>query len=99
MMNTTELLDRAYELGYSACEKGKKKVPALDIEFDLFCADTKGEWSGTLAYIELLEQWNAGFDYHTDEDVAKLFPDDDYFQAKIKTKQHREVKHLAKFGA
>lgn len=86
---TTELLERAYDAGYNACKNNVLRAPAMDQVYrDLINGFKVGEGANLLA-----DEWFKGYEERNDEDVAALFPEDEYFQAKVKRKAHRSAKH------
>jgi len=75
-MNQEELNAKAFSLGYEASKHGFKRVPALDGKL---CEMIKGQSN----IIKILDSWLAGHQRFNDEEVAKLFPNDPYFQLKL----------------
>jgi hypothetical protein len=86
---TTELLERAYEAGYTACKFNVLRAPAMDPDYRALINGFKvGDGANLLA-----DEWFKGYEERNDEDIAALFPEDEYFQAKVKRQAHRSAKH------
>lgn len=96
-MNTIDvkLCIKAFEAGYEARKTGKSRAPAMSQAYrDLVVGFKIGEGAN-----ELADEFLAGFDECTYDELADRFSDDEYFQkAAIQTKQHRETRHSLKFG-
>jgi hypothetical protein len=75
-MSQDELNAKAFSLGYQASKDGLKRIPALDSKL---CEMFKGQGNNVL---KMLDSWLAGHQRFNDEEVAKLFPNDPYFQLK-----------------
>lgn len=81
--NKDDFEAKAFALGYEASKNSKTRVPAYDIKLNEMFKDHKFH---IIALIALIDAWQAGYERFVDEEIAKIFPNDQYFQAKITEK-------------
>ena len=77
-MQNEDVNDIAYDAGYKAASKNKLRAPAQCLTMNFLITNKSGNT------IDMLDSWLKGYDRRTDEEVAKLFPDDKFFQDKLK---------------
>lgn len=72
----------AYDAGYLAAYQDKTRVPALCPFINALLSIKKKGATAT----QIMESWLEGYDHRVDENVAALFPEDKFFQDKLKVK-------------
>ena len=88
---TMNQCDALFEAGYSARKAERTRATATCTTF-MKISNSNGILS-TKEFTEFCNEWYAGFDACTDDIVAELFEDDEYFLAKVvANKQNRAAR-------
>ena len=99
MMNiSVEVRNALYLAGRIARMAEMPRATASDLRFAEIAFKDNAR-PDTKTFHVLCDEWYEGFDHETDDIIAKMFEDDEYFLAKVVTNKQAREARLMRMGA